>query len=162
MYSNPGPQGFVQAQTRKRETYISLLLPEHIEAVAPLISGSDFPISHRQGERGPEFLISVSSALQGSPGTQRRMTGPNFLEVQMETCYLTGEPLPLRSLMQLPSPEKTLLSSEEKPDLQKSVVLVSGCTVMQTSEFQEGQKWCIFPLLFSYSFPVVFLITLGS
>lgn len=79
----------------------------------------------------------------------------------MEICYLMGELLHLRSLKQLPSPEKTPLSSEEKADLQTTVVLVAGCMVVQNPDDQKGQKWCLFPHLFSYSFPVVLLITLG-
>lgn len=92
---------------------------------------------------------------------QRRMTSPKVLEVQ-EICYLMSETLYLGSLKQLTSPEKTPLSSEERSDLHKVVVLVLDCPVLQKPKFQKGQKWCIFPLLFSYSFPVVLLITLGS
>jgi len=80
----------------------------------------------------------------------------------MEIRYLMGETLPLGSVERLTCPEETPLTSDEKPGLQKSVVLVLGCTVMQTAEVQNGQKWCILPLLLSYSFPVVLLITLGS
>lgn len=132
----------------RKESCKSLLLLSTSGQGLLLSQGAISTSFPRQGERGPELLISLSSALQGSWGTQRCMRGPRFMEVQREICYLVSETLSLRSLKQSPSPEKTPLSSEEKPDLHKSAGFVSGCTVIQTSEFHKGWKWCVFPSFF--------------
>lgn len=97
-----------------------------------------------------EDLSSLSAFLLPCKALRAHRPGPRFMELQREICSLVAETLSLRSLKQNPSPEKTPLSSEEKPDLHKPSGLVSGCTVMQTPDFQKGWKWCIFS--FSYSF----------
>lgn len=112
-----------------------------------------------------EDLSSLSVlffALQGSQGTQRCMTSPKFMEVQRKISYLVCEMLSLRSLKQNPSPEKTPLSSEEKPDLHRSAVFVSSCTVMQTPRFPEGLKMVYFLSFFFLQLSIFLLITLGS
>lgn len=87
--SHPSP-GALAGQDGARHIPAASSAPQ---AVAPAVSGSNFSISHRQGERGPELLISLSAAWQASQGTQRCVTGPRFVEVQREICYLVGETL---------------------------------------------------------------------